>query len=211
MKASGIITVAGGVGALVLLGLMIALRGDAPEPIRPPASGPRAGSSSPMAAEGASSRRAALPSPTLGTVPRAQGAAPRAGSTPAQPALPTGPGASEDTGESAQAQAGAAGTAGTAGAAGTVSEVDKALELARTAPREDDRINALRWLGENAAPQQFEAMQDIQIHDPSPAVRQAAEAAVNELRRRRANDAWPGVTPTTDPQDYMRGIASPSP
>jgi hypothetical protein len=103
------------------------------------------------------------------------------------------------------------GTAGAVGAAGPVSEAEKVLEVARQAERVDDRINALRWLGENGETRLFDALQDIQINDPSPEVRAAAELAVNTLRRRRANDPWPGVTPKADPQDYMRGVASPSP
>lgn len=212
MKASGIITVVGGVGALLLLGFMVALRGDAPEPMRPPASGPRvASSSSSTVVEDSAPRGAFMPSPTLGTIHAGQGAAPGPSPAPAQPGLPNAAGSSEGTGESAQARANTVGAAGAAGAAGSASEVDKALELARRASREDDRINALRWLGQNAAPQQFDAMLDIQINDPSPEVRTAAELAVNELRRRLANETWPGVTPKADPQDYMRGVASPSP
>jgi hypothetical protein len=109
---------------------------------------------------------------------------------------------------------GSAGTLGAAGmgrGAGAASEVAKVLEVARQAPREDERINALRWLGENGTPAQFEALQEIQINDPSPVVRKSAELAVNTLRSRGATEEWPGVTPTKDPQDYMRGVTSPSP
>jgi HEAT repeat protein len=104
-----------------------------------------------------------------------------------------------------------AGSTGAAGVAGQRSQVDKVLEAARKAERPDDRINAVRWLGDNGTAEQFDALQDIQINDPSPEVRAAAELAVNTLRTRRANDAWPGVTPKKDPQDYMRSITSPTP
>ncbi len=231
MKASGIIAVLGGVGALALLGLMVVMGGDAPEPVRPPVSELRAGASASRSAEGTAGGRVATGSQAPGTAPSRPGAAPRPSSEGAQPAQASATGPAGSGEASAQArtdvaggvgQAGAAGavepgpeggagTSGAVGAAGPSSEVAEVLEVARRAEREDDRINAVRWLGENGAPQQFDALQDIQIHDPSPQVRAAAEVAVNTLRTRRANEAWPGVTPKADPQDYMRGVNLPSP
>ena len=217
MKASGIITVLGGVGALMLLGLMVVMGGDEQEPVRPPVSESRAGTASRAAGTGPSRPgMTAQPSP----------------SSTARPSTSPGSPAGGGTAASAPAQPGTAGTAGTAGAvdgpgaaaapgvggepgaavpAGQPSEADKVLEVARRAPREDDRLNAVRWLGEHGAPQQFDALQDIQINDPSPQVRKAAELAVNTLRERRANEPFPGVTPKKDPQDYMRDVALPSP
>jgi hypothetical protein len=120
-------------------------------------------------------------------------------------------GSAGQAGAAGAGQAGETGAAGAVGATAQTGEVQKVLDLARRAERVDDRINAVRWLGENGTPQQFDALQDIQINDPSPEVRAAAEAAVNTLRTRRSNDAWPGVTPKADPQDYMRGVNLTSP
>lgn len=226
MKASGIITVLGGVGALVLLSLMVVMGGDAPEPVRSPISESRTGAS---ASESSARGRAA-------TASQATGTAPSRPEMPGQPTSASTPRPSTSTGSpagggaaSAQAQPGMAGAAGpvneagaagargeggqpgTAGtAAGQLSEAAKVLEVAQRSPREDDRINALRWLGENGTPQQFDALQDIQINDPSLQVRAAAETAVNTLRERRAKEPFPGVKPQEDPQDYMRGVAQPS-
>ena len=226
MKASGIITVLGGVGALMLLGLMVVMGGEESEPVRAPVSESRPGT---PASESVPRGRAGTASQAAGTVPSRPDMTkvrPSSEST-ARPSLsPASPGGGGTA--SAPAQPGMAGRVGTVDApgaadapgvggapgaavpAGQPSEVDKVLEVARRAPREDERLNAVRWLGENGAPQQFDALQDIQINDPSPQVRKAAELAVNTLRERRAKEPFPGVTPKKDPQDYMRDVALPS-
>jgi hypothetical protein len=214
MKSSGVITLVGGVGALALLGLSLVLRGDEPEtPARPGVSSSRAGAGSPSA-RGAAPRLADAPSSVAGGTAAANPGTPRPPAALAPPGSTTGMSPSGGAEAAAQApgpEGSAVGQAGTGSGPAQASEVEKTLEVARKAPREDERINALRWLGANATPAQFEALQDIQIHDSSPEVRKAAELAANELRTRRAQEAWPGVTPKTDPQDYMRGVASPSP
>jgi hypothetical protein len=222
MKASGIITVLGGVGALALLGLMVVMGGDATEPVRPPISEARVDSSSSPSPGDSTRRGTANPAQVPGMANSRPGAALDPSSGAAQRASPSTANASGSGVAPAQAQPGAAGagetgaagetgSTGAVGSPGQPSEVEKVLEVARKGERPDDRINALRWLGDNGTTQQFDALQNIQINDPSPEVRAAAELAVNALRARRANDSWPGVTPTKDPQDYMRKATSPSP
>jgi len=84
------------------------------------------------------------------------------------------------------------------------------LELSRRGLKEEDRLEALRWLAQHAEPRHFEAIQEIQINGSTPAVRMAAEEALNTLRVRHAESQWPGIEPT-DPQSYMRDAPSPPP
>lgn len=72
------------------------------------------------------------------------------------------------------------------------------------------RIEALRFLGEHASQGDLEALQRIQIQDPSPEVRRAAEEAVHLLMRRFSGQPWPGIPSGKHPFDYMGGAASPT-
>lgn len=77
------------------------------------------------------------------------------------------------------------------------------LAVAQRAPSTEERLDAVRWLGRNGSPAQFDALLAIQIHDPDAAVRRAAEASSNELRSRHAHQPWPGVQTPADPFGYM--------
>jgi HEAT repeat protein len=115
---------------------------------------------------------------------------------------------SEANGASGTAEGSSAGSSATAGK-GSDPRVVEALTTARQHPREDERLGAVRWLGDNAGPEQFDALQQIQINDPSPEVRRAAETAVNTVRERYSNSEWPGVPKNANPQDYMRNVPPP--
>jgi hypothetical protein len=90
-------------------------------------------------------------------------------------------------------------------------EVERMLTVARQSPAEAERMRAVQWLGEHAELHQFEELQQIQMNDSSPEVRQAAERAANALRLRHADKQWPGITREADPQSYMRDVPEPSP
>ncbi len=90
-------------------------------------------------------------------------------------------------------------------------EVQQKLTVARQSPDESERLRAVKWLGEHADVYQFDALQQIQMNDPDPAVRQAAETAVNALRVRHADKPWPNIPQNADPRDYMRDVGEPPP
>lgn len=209
VKASGVIVVVGGVGALALLGLAAVLRPEAPEAL-PSVSGVRGPSSPPASRPGERPPGGKLPVDP-GAALQAEGSVHR-NTAPQDPAPPDPNAVLPSSGpppEPSQAGSPPPGASGASGA-GARTRVDEMVDLARQASREEDRVAAVRWLGENAETRYFDVLQDIQINDPSPAVRKAAEGAVNELRTRNAGAKWPGVTPVEDPQGYMRNV-SPAP
>jgi hypothetical protein len=85
------------------------------------------------------------------------------------------------------------------------------LKVAQQSSDETERLRAVKWLGAHADLYQFEVLQQIQMNDPDAQVRQAAEAAVNELRVRHADKEWPDIPRNADPRDYMRGVPEPPP
>jgi len=85
------------------------------------------------------------------------------------------------------------------------------LQVAQQSADESERLRAVKWLGAHADLYQFEALQQIQMNDPDAQVRQAAEAAVNELRVRHADKEWPNVPRNADPRAYMRKEPDSSP
>jgi hypothetical protein len=85
------------------------------------------------------------------------------------------------------------------------------LQVAQQSSDDSGRLRAVKWLGEHADLYQFEALQQIQMSDPDEQVRQAAEAAANELRVRHADKEWPNVPRNADPRDYMRKAPDSSP
>jgi hypothetical protein len=90
-------------------------------------------------------------------------------------------------------------------------EVEEKLNVARQSADETARLSAVKWLGAHGDVHQFEALQQIQMNDPDEKVRQAAEAAANELRVRHADKQWPDIPKNADPRDYMRDVAEPPP
>ncbi|HEX8819041.1 MAG TPA: HEAT repeat domain-containing protein [Archangium sp.] len=82
------------------------------------------------------------------------------------------------------------------------SGLEEALATARQDATPQQRIKALQFLGEHARQQHLEALQQIQIQDPSPEVRRAAEAAVHLLLARFAGQPWPAI-PSVENPVYM--------
>jgi hypothetical protein len=196
VKASSIIMAAGGAVALLLIGLALLLpstpRGDFARPSEPTAHAP----SSPSLPDGDVRPQAApLASPPMAArkAPEPQGVPPLpSASAPPQPA------AAQVVGTRPRSTQGPDDT-----------DVVKRLEVSRRATTEEERIRALHWLADHADPRHFDALQQIQISDPSPEVRKAAEAAVTALLLRHRDSPWPGVTPVDDPQGYMRDVPAP--
>jgi hypothetical protein len=88
-------------------------------------------------------------------------------------------------------------------------EIESALATARQDTPPQQRIEALRWLGQNATPEHFDALIQIQIQAPTPELRREAEAAVNALTSRFLHHPWPGVPQNQDPFEYMRDAPAP--
>jgi hypothetical protein len=198
MKAPGVIAIAGGMGALALLGLMMLQRS---EPASDPAPAlavdgraPAAPSQQPVHGSPSPPPRASVPmrpsqqAPAERPTPGAVEPWPAAAVEPASPAPPVAPSSPP-----------------------VPAEVERKLTVARQSADESERLRAVKWLGEHADLYQFEALQQIQMNDPDAEVRRAAEAAANELRVRHADKPWPGIPQNADPQDYMRDVPEPSP
>lgn len=93
----------------------------------------------------------------------------------------------------------------------TLADLDQALNTARQHTDPQQRIEALQFLGEHALQEHLQTLQQIQIQDPAPEVRRAAEEAANTLMARFMGQPWPGVPSGEDPLGYMRGGPSPAP
>ncbi len=87
--------------------------------------------------------------------------------------------------------------------------VEEALTAARQEMEPQRRVEALRFLGEHALQKHLNALQQIQIQDPAPEVRRAAEDAIHALMARFICQPWPGVPRQEDPFGYMRTDPSP--
>lgn len=200
MKAPGIIMLVGGLVALALLGLTRLQSSEpASEPAPASAVDNRTSAAAPQRAPGLPPSQPAPAAPP----PQAPSAAEPAPTAPAEPPTPQAVAA-----EPAPA-------AETARPAAPVPppvpvEVQRRLTVAQQSADESERLRAVKWLGEHAGVPQFEALQQIQMNDPDPQVRRAAEDATNLLRVRLAEEEWPGVPRNRDPRDYMRGVPEPS-
>ncbi|MBN1205535.1 MAG: HEAT repeat domain-containing protein [Myxococcaceae bacterium] len=219
MKTSSIIVVVGALGAI---GLSLLLLQDGDEGLTPPSGPtPAQGSAQGLTPSSGSTPRATGSSGPSGSSAMPQGSDGRPSATSPDPQSPTSPRAPMPQAVAAPPSAGgamgpeadrvAAAAAGSSASAGKGGDprVVEALNTARQHPRKEERLSALRWLGENAGPEQFDALQQIQIKDPSPEVRTAAELAVNTMRERHTNSEWPGVPKDARPQDYMRNVPPP--
>lgn len=88
-------------------------------------------------------------------------------------------------------------------------DLEAAFATARGDRDPQRRVEALRWLGEYARQEHLDALQQIQIQDPAPEVRSAAEQAVNTLMARFMDQPWPGVAQGENPLDYMKDVPDP--
>lgn len=89
------------------------------------------------------------------------------------------------------------------------STLEEALATARHDTKPQQRIEALQFLGEYARQEHLDALQQIQLQDPAPEVRRAAETAVHNLLARFTGQPWPGITSEENPFDYMKRVPSP--
>jgi HEAT repeat protein len=89
------------------------------------------------------------------------------------------------------------------------SGIEEAFITARQDSAPQRRLEALRFLGEHALPKDLDALQQIQIQDPAPEVRRAAEEATQLLMARFSGQPWPGIPSGHNPSSYMKETASP--
>jgi hypothetical protein len=202
VKATGIIIVAGAAGALALIGLALLPSSTPSEssarPSKPEARAPSSASTPPSATPGDSPgthTRPGEPPPTSEPLAATKESAPRGEAPlPSPQGSPPPADAQDPRSASAPAREGA-----------NAAVVDR-LDISRKARTEEERIRALEWLANNAELEHFDAIQDIQINDPSPEVRKAAEAAVSAVLRRHRDSHFPQERVEKDPQGYMRDV-----